>query len=468
MWSRVDVVLPPTREGCFNESVPQMNVNGKDMIHFTTGTAAECAAFCCGNSSTCCGYTWAFAQPTGSGLCSTGGHCCWMKTGTCELAKGNCGPPPGGNCTSALNGAYKPIPTPPPSPTPPPTPSKFYTPVLSFVSMIATDASGNLRDPSAMIQDPATKKWHFWVDYMSGGTQAGWHAYQHHYSADAIAGPWKLEGLAFNHSTTDPEAWDYAGQFSPSVIYDAAEPGDAKWFYFYSASGANQSKLLTCAQMVRSSTSPSGPWSEPLGVVARPTGTPPAWSGAWNTRRLDSGRALIIGGKRGYWTKGVSGTNVACEGLYLPKDSSSSFAPPYAEWQHNPLYSPARFGKYDAAGYENCEFFMASKEHGGLLHVVCSWHSGRGPPPLPHGGSPHFVIDLANDPTGRNWTYAGSLSWQAPDSKFTPGEPTPVYEGGAPGDEASVNYFIARTATGKTGAGGLAIGLFKLSWIAPQ
>ena len=100
--------------------------------------------------------------------------------------------------------------------------------------MIATDGSGNLRDPSAMIQDPATKKWHFWVDYMSGGTQAGWHAYQHHYSADAIAGPWKLEGLAFNHSTTDPEAWDYAGQFSPSVIYDAAEPGDAKWFYFYS------------------------------------------------------------------------------------------------------------------------------------------------------------------------------------------------------------------------------------------
>ena len=116
---------------------------------------------------------------------------------------------------------------------------------------------------------------------------------------------------------------------------------------------------------------------------------------------------------------------------------------------------------------------MAPRDKGGLLHVVCSWHSGKGPPPLPHGSSPHFVIDLQRDPTGTNWTYAGSLNWatakknDTTQQQYVPGEPTPVYEGGTPGDEAAVNYFIARTATGKKGAGALAIGLYKLSWIAP-
>ena len=52
-------------------------------------------------------------------------------------------------------------------------------------------------------------------------------------------------------------------------------------------------------------------------------------------------------------------------------------------------------------------------------------------------------------------------------SEFTPGEPTPVYEDGPPGDAATVRYFIARTATGKKGANSLAIGLYKLAWKPP-
>ena len=49
-----------------------------------------------------------------------------------------------------------------------------------------------------------------------------------------------------------------------------------------------------------------------------------------------------------------------------------------------------------------------------------------------------------------------------------PGEPTPVYEGGPPGDAARVRYFIAREdAVTHGGPGSLWIGLFSLAWIDP-
>ena len=74
----------------------------------------------------------------------------------------------------------------------------------------------------------------------------------------ALGGPWGAgHPFALNHST-DPTAWDYAGQFSSSAIYDAA---DKTWWLFCSASGANQTALLTNAQMVCTSPSPDGPWT---------------------------------------------------------------------------------------------------------------------------------------------------------------------------------------------------------------
>jgi hypothetical protein len=184
------------------------------------------------------------------------------------------------------------------------------SPNLTFVSMIATAHGGNLRDPSPVVQDPATKRWHFWVDYVpltDPLSPAGWHAFQWHYSAPEIAGPWTAHGLAFNHSAR-PDAWDHSGQLSPSVIYDEREQ---TWYYFYSATGTNYSHNDVCAQLVRASRSPDGPWL-PLGTVAQPTGTKAnGYSGHWNTLRLDSGRALIIGGQKGYWTKGCSGGHIA-------------------------------------------------------------------------------------------------------------------------------------------------------------
>jgi hypothetical protein len=336
--------------------------------------------------------------------------------------------------------------------------------VLNFVATIAHDPNGNMRDPSAMLQDPVSKTWHFWVDHMNGSTQPGWHAYLHHYSAPAIVGPWTLSGPtpALPHSS-DSDAWDFAGSFSPSVIY---EPEEKLWYLFYSASGKNQSKFNTCAQLVASAASPEGPWTK-LGPVAVPTGSPPHWEG-WNAQRLDSGRALVIGGRKGFWTKGCSGA-VGQEGLYLPH-AQRSWAPPYAEAAGvNPLFAARNWCLH---GYENCEFFRRSA-NASDLHIWCSFHGGRGKPGMLQGPAPHFVVDLNTSPNGENWTYAGALTpHNTSDPGPVPGEPTPVYEDGLPGDGATVRYFIARHTvrhgmTDATGPGSLAIGLYKLSWLPP-
>eukprot|EP01048_Picozoa_sp_COSAG05_P017927 COSAG05_NODE_2534_length_2934_cov_1.471958_3_plen_110_part_00 len=94
---------------------------------------------------------------------------------------------------------------------------------------------------------------------------------------------------------------------------------------------------------------------------------------------------------------------------------------------------------------------------------------------MPQGPAPHFVVDLSTDPKGENWTYAGALSpHNRSDPGPVPGEPTPVYEDGLPGDGATVRYFIARhtvrryqRVTDAMGPGSLAIGLYKLSWLPP-
>ena len=95
---------------------------------------------------------------------------------------------------------------------------------------------------------------------------------------------------------------------------------------------------------------------------------------------------------------------------------------------------------------------------------------------MPQGPAPHFIIDLKKSPLGTAWTYAGAITpHNKSDPGPTPGEPTPVYEDGLPGDSATVRYFIARhtfrkysSAADATGPGSLAIGLYKLSWLPPD
>ena len=74
-------------------------------------------------------------------------------------------------------GGVGPSPSPP---SPPPIPG-LKTPRLKQMRIIALDPTGNLRDPSAVVQDPVTGKWHFWAVYMPGATQPGWQGFLHHY-----------------------------------------------------------------------------------------------------------------------------------------------------------------------------------------------------------------------------------------------------------------------------------------------
>lgn len=330
------------------------------------------------------------------------------------------------------------------------TSSGYLSPKLTLRHIIAKDPSGNLRDPSAMIQDPNTLRWHFWVVFVPGSEQPGWAGYLHHYSSDSIAGPFVSHGLALNHSA-DPGAFDHHGMFSPSAVYDAASE---RWYLFYSGTGSNYTEYKTSAQLVASAAAPEGPWVRE-GVVAYPTGSATlGFNRTWNSRRVDSGRAVSIDGRRGYWSKGCydhPSDGYCQEGAYFPRDASS-WAPPYDEWAGNPVMradgtsDPAYFS---ANGYENCEFFMgpARGEPAGTLHVLCQNHGS---------GQPHFVANVSS--AGLRWTFVNLVDTSPAR------EPTPVYEGGPPGSEAKVRFFIARTESGETGAGALTVALYSLEW----
>ena len=123
--------------------------------------------------------------------------------------------------------------------------------------------------------------------------------------------------------------------------------------------------------------------------------------------------------------------------------------PPYAQWAGNPIYNASSNPGSAVGGYENCEFFNGpvNETAGGqpLLHVLCQNH---GP------GQPHFV---ATTPDALSWRFVGTMD-TAPAL-----EPTPAYDGGPPGDGASVTHFIAR-AEGSNSSSNLHIDLFSVTW----
>jgi len=121
-----------------------------DLAHREMEVVEDCLAACCADpTGSCTAFTFTTFQPHGarSAPCPQGTSCCWLKagaaTGTLE---------PKANCTSGRLGRRPPPPPPPPSP--------YHTPVLDFIKVIANRTDGNLRDPSAVVQDPATKRWH--------------------------------------------------------------------------------------------------------------------------------------------------------------------------------------------------------------------------------------------------------------------------------------------------------------------
>jgi hypothetical protein len=114
-----------------------------DIFHNRSVSAEACLVACC-NDPSCNAYTFTTYQPHGGPACPTGTHCCWRKH-----TEGNRPAPliPKLNCTSGVLARTPPT---------PPTPSPYYTPALDFVSLIATRSDGNLRDPSAVVQDPVS------------------------------------------------------------------------------------------------------------------------------------------------------------------------------------------------------------------------------------------------------------------------------------------------------------------------
>ena len=115
--------------------------------------------------------------------------------------------------------------------------------------------------------------------------------------------------------------------------------------------------------------------------------------GSWNEILVDSGRALLIDGVRGYYGIGFvskaryqAGHILDQEGVYRPKDPAS-FAPPYKLGVPLNTSSDA-----NPEGYENCEFLPLRGE----MHVLCTdHHSGKCYTPGAGPGGAHYASNLS-------------------------------------------------------------------------
>jgi hypothetical protein len=243
---------------------------------------------------------------------------------------------------------------------------------------------------------------------------------------------------------------------------------DQTWYLFYSATGKNGSATRKCiteptgcesSQMVASSVSPHGPWKK-LGYVARAMN-----DGSWNERLVDSGRALLVNGKRGYY--GIGFLSLAhdktaavedIEGVYFPEDPAS-FRPPYKLGVPLNTSSDANY-----EGYENCEFLPLQ----GMMHVLCTDHhsgkcynQGPGPGGAHHASNLSCVAHFIANEDLSVWTLQERITTKPAL------EPTFVYEG-AVGNEANVSYSIARTIDPLCSPTYLAcedIALYRVTWV---
>ena len=159
----------------------------------------------------------------------------------------------------------------------------------TLISGAQLGAGCDVQDPSPMIRDPQTGLWHFWSVFGCGGT-CGWAGQLRHWysnSTELESAAFLDGGQALNHSA-DPNALDSNGQFSPAIIYDAA---DSTWFLFYSATGKNGSASRRCAHSACQS-HPSRPCSVPsLALAAPPLAAPPPSASSPAARALYSAAA---------------------------------------------------------------------------------------------------------------------------------------------------------------------------------
>jgi hypothetical protein len=134
----------------------------------------------------------------------------------------------GATCGSVL--PFPSVPPPPPALPPlPPPPAGLQAASLTLRrTLIMSDPTGFLRDPSSPIQAP-DGVWHAWAVWVPPrfGTE-GWSGFIHHFSSPTLDANWTNHGLALNHSS-DPLAFDHSGMCSPGAQYDAVAK---RWYLF--------------------------------------------------------------------------------------------------------------------------------------------------------------------------------------------------------------------------------------------
>lgn len=177
----------------------------------------------------------------------------------------------------------------------------------------------------------------------------------------------------------------------------------------------------------------------------------------WNGLRVDSGRPLVVNNTKLYSTKGIgngsgipnsnpSGGYQALQGVFFPQDQGT-WAPPYVAYSENPVTRAgvAPVGNtYTSGGAENCEFYSGPDSY---FHANCAAHGTI----YKGGGAPHYIVSVRAESIPRVlWTFVGFIP------HLGAAEPTPVYEGGPPGDTALVRYFVARDRGG--------VSLYSVHW----
>jgi hypothetical protein len=172
--------IPPANFFCSNGTkiYEKTDTAGSAGTDSPAPNASVCLARCCADPD-CAAWTFTPAQPGGgTAQCKGGTPCCWLKQSGFHLV------PQSDCCTSGV------VPTPPSPP-----PGAYAVPSLSPVAtLVSAPPGGSLRQPSPMVQDTETGRWHFWADFVLKGAPDT-SAVIHHFSAPNVTGRSGLERI---------------------------------------------------------------------------------------------------------------------------------------------------------------------------------------------------------------------------------------------------------------------------------
>ena len=232
----------------------------------------------------------------------------------------------------------------------------------------------------------------------------------------------------------------YQGAWAPGVIHEGGT-----WSLFFTSTNASTfPAVLTECVGVATATSPFGPFTKyPEPVLCGTKGTAAR-------KVLDNARPWIIRGDRVLKMR-VSTMDDALErpDLWMPTrpapPADNPWLPPFLP---NTSEQPFTEHYEGAQHFENCEVFAGpAAGDGDRLHMTCFDNRG-----CQEDGrcNPHFVLD----PASSRFEYVGHanmsgtakpcrIGYPFNEGTFHHCEPAPAYEGGQPGDEATVRYMVS-------------------------